>query len=217
MNWQYRRSNKRVNSHYTRSLLTPQNIDESDWLPPNQYDWTWPWTFATQRLQLEPSRSRRTQVTNQRCSKVRTNAAHVPTHVRDKVLFHCGLSDTARWTAHDPTHVSDKVLFHCGLSDRTAEQEVIKSFMLAEFLKNEFTVADPPQNNVDASGTKRCRCKWSYLSQKLKVTCRQWDRMPTEPLRLKQPWTFETHASNHSTMQQGENQRRARSNTCFCC
>ena len=139
MNWQYRKSNKRVNSHYTRSLLTPQNIDESDWLPPNQYDWTWPWTFATQRLQLEPSRSRRTQVTNQRCSKVRTNAAHVPTHVRDKVLF------------------------HCGLSDQTTEQEVIESFMLAEFLKNEFTVADPPQNNVDASGTKRCRCMWSYF------------------------------------------------------
>ena len=59
MNWQYRRSNKRVNSHYTRSLLTPQNIDESDWLPPSQYDWTWPWTFATQR-----------------CRKMRTNAAN---------------------------------------------------------------------------------------------------------------------------------------------
>ena len=67
-------------------------------------------------------------------------------------------------------------MFHCGLSDQTTEQEVIESFMLAAFLKNEFTVADPPQNNVDASGTKRCRCKWSYLSQKLKVTCRQWDQ-----------------------------------------
>ena len=45
-----------------------------------------------------------------------------------------------------------------------------------------------------------------------RLTQVQW----TEPLRLKQPRTFETHASNHSTMQQGENQRRARCSTCFC-